>query len=163
MRRQLGARALGRIPPHITLVPPLDVPRAELPAVLLLLERAAGRSRPLTFVLGPPATFFPPTPVVYLEVAGDLDALEDLRLSLCAGPLARVAGRRRERRPFVPHLTLDQRIDPARIPAALGSFADYRGSADLDELTLLSFDEESGRWDALAAAPLGRGGQPAGQ
>ena len=150
LRRALGAAALERIAPHCTLVPPLNVREEHLDTVLDHLRSAAGRSAPIAVTLGPPGTFWPRTPVLYLAVGGDLDAIAALRSDLGTGPLAPPAGR--VERDFVPHVTLDQRIDPARLPQALEAMADYRAEYCFERVCLLEQDRR-----ASLAAARGRG------
>ena len=76
-----------------------------------------------------------------------------LRGGLVKGPLA-PPGRRRERA-FVPHLTLDQRIEPARLQHALAALADYRAQYCFERLTVLEQDAQH-RWWPLADAASGR-------
>jgi 2'-5' RNA ligase/N-acetylglutamate synthase-like GNAT family acetyltransferase len=153
LRRALGAGALERIEPHVTLVPPVNVKEEDLEAALRVFREAAVALAPLRLELGPPATFLPRTPVVYLEVGGDLEELSRLRDLLSKGPLSPPAGR--EERDFVPHVTLDQKIAPERAPAVLEALADYRQRATVNEVSLLQFDEATRRWEVLAAALLG--------
>ena len=70
LRRGLGDPALDRVAPHLTLVPPLNVPVDRLGDALGVLRRAAGRARPLDLVLGPARRFDSDEGVVYLAVAG---------------------------------------------------------------------------------------------
>lgn len=153
LRRALGAAALERIAPHVTLVPPVNVAEDDLENALFLFRQAAFAVGPLRLELGPPATFLPRTPVVYLQVGGDTEDLVTLRRLLSEGPLASPAGR--EEREFVPHVTLDQKIAPERAPAVLQALADYRQTTTVSELSLLQFDEGDRRWKTLAAAALG--------
>ncbi|HLY84198.1 MAG TPA: 2'-5' RNA ligase family protein, partial [Acidimicrobiales bacterium] len=162
LRRAVGDPALDRVPAHLTLVPPVNVRAQSLPAALATLRRAAAAGpRHLTLSLGPPATFLPANPVLYLEVGGDVDALVALRSRVLAGPLERPLTW-----PFVPHVTLADRAEPARIAAALASLDGYRALVTFDALQLL---EERGhsadrRWSPIAdvalgpAAVVGRGG-----
>jgi 2'-5' RNA ligase len=153
LRRALGAAALRRIPPHVTLVPPVNVAEGELDDAVELVRRVAADASSIRLELGPPATFWPDTPVVYLEVGGDLEAVASLRESLLNGPL-----HREDRRAFVPHVTLDQHIDPSRIPAALQALADYRAAVTVELVTTLQLDEsvDPRVWRPIAAATLGR-------
>ncbi len=153
LRRALGATALKRIAPHCTLVPPLNVGEADIDAVFEHVREAAARSSPISVTLGPPATFWPRTPVLYLCVGGDLEAMGQLRGGLVKGPLAPPESRRE--RAFVPHLTLDQRIEPARLQHALAALADYRAQYCFERLTVLEQDAQH-RWWPLADAALGR-------
>lgn len=156
LRRALGDPTLPRIPPHLTLVPPVNVREDRLPDALAVLRDAAAATRPLRLRLGPPATFLPANPTIYLEVAGDL-AVRD---RVFREPLARALTW-----PFVPHVTIADDIDPERIPAALAALADYTAEITVDRVHLL--EEGPGRtWAPIADAPfaapavIGRGGLP---
>lgn len=158
LRRALGDPALGRIPPHVTLVPPVNVPEGRLPDALALLRAAAAATRPFRLVLGPPATFWPVNPVVHLPVGGDDNAVVTLRDRVMRPPLARSVTL-----PFVPHVTLADGCPPERIEAALAALAGYEVTAFVDRVHLLC--QGPGRvWaavaDAVFAAPavVGRGG-----
>jgi 2'-5' RNA ligase len=148
LRRALGDGALGRIPAHLTLVPPVNVAEGALADAVVVLREAAKTTRPLNLRLGPPTTFEPVTPVVYLAVAGDVETLHALRERVFVPPLARDLTH-----PFVPHVTLADDMDPGRIPAALAGIADYVADVHIDALHLL--EEGRGRvWRAIAEAPL---------
>ena len=157
MRRALGDGTLGRMPAHLTLVPPVNVRVDRLGEALAVLRRAAAATRPFTLRLGPPATFLPDNPTLYLAAAGDVQALRD---KVFVDPLARPLTW-----PFVPHVTLADEADPDRIAAACGALAGYEVDVTFHRLHLLR--EGPGRvWapiaDAAFAAPavIGRGGLP---
>jgi 2'-5' RNA ligase len=159
LRRALGDGALGRIPAHLTLVPPVNVREDRLGEALAVLRRAAAATRPFTVTLGPPATFLPDSPTVYLAV-GDADPVHTLRTRTFVDPLARALTW-----PFVPHVTLADDADPDRIPAALTALADYQVDITFARVDLLR--EGPGRiWTPIADAPfaapavIGRGGLP---
>ncbi len=161
LRRALDDGALGRIPPHITLVPPVNVREDHLGDALALLRAAAAATRPLELTLGPVGTFLPVNPVVYLEVTGEAgDRLRGLRDAVFAGPLARHLTW-----PWVPHVTLADEASADRIAAAVTALAGYRVEATFDRVHLLR--ENAGRtWEPIADAPfaapavVGRGGLP---
>lgn len=157
MRRALGDGTLGRMPAHLTLVPPVNVREDRLGEALAVLRRAAAVTRPITVTLGPPATFLPDNPTLYLTAAGDVQALRD---RVFVDPLARLLTW-----PFVPHVTLADEADPDRIAAALEALADYAVDVTFERIHLLR--EGPGRvWtpiaDAQFAPPavIGRGGLP---
>jgi GNAT superfamily N-acetyltransferase len=131
----------------------VNIREENLEAVLEHVRTAASKSSPIGVDLGPPATFWPRTPVVYLEVGGELDAMSQLQRHLAAGPLAPPPGR--GERDFVPHLTLDQRIEPGRLPHALKALADYRATYCFQRVSVLEQDSEH-RWRPMADAALGR-------
>lgn len=149
LRRGLGDGALGRIPAHLTLVPPVNVAAADLPAALAVLRAAAAAGAPLRLVLGPAVTFHPVTPVVYLEVGGDLAGLAALRERVFRPPLARPLSF-----PFVPHVTLADEMAERRIPSAVAALVDFRAEVTIDRVHLLL--EHAGRhWLPVADAAFG--------
>jgi 2'-5' RNA ligase len=149
LRRGLGDTRRERIAPHITLVPPVNLNGADLPAALDVLRRAASRVEgPLELTLGPVGTFAPRNAVVYLGVGGDLENLRRLRTASGATPLDR-----QERRPWVPHVTLATGVADARIDAAIRGLQHYAAVAATDRVVLLSEFER--RWTPLADATLG--------
>ena len=157
MRRALGDGTLGRMPAHLTLVPPVNVREDRLGEALAVLRRAAASTRPFAVHLGPPATFLPDNPTLYLAAAGDIQALRD---KVFVDPLARPLTW-----PFVPHVTLADEADPDRIAAANHALAGYEVDVTFHRVHLLR--EGPGRvWapiaDAAFAAPavIGRGGLP---
>ncbi len=161
LRRALGAD-VERVPPHVTLVPPVNVRDDALAEALAVLRAAATATTPapLRLSLGPPTTFHPVTPVVYLAVAGDLAGLAELRDRVFTPPLARPIGFE-----FVPHVTLNEDMEPERIPAAVAALADFTAEVELDRVHVLR--ESPGRfWRPVADAPfvtpavVGRGGLP---
>lgn len=157
MRRALGDGTLGRMPAHVTLVPPVNVREDRLGGALAVLRRAASATRPFRVTLGPPATFLPDSPTLYLQVEGDVQALRD---RVFVEPLARPLTW-----PFVPHVTLADEASPERIAGAVAALADYRVDVTFDRLHLLR--EGPGRiWEPIAdarfgpPAVIGRGGLP---
>ena len=160
LRRALGDGTLDRIPAHLTLVPPVNVNDADLADALRVLREAAAASGPLRLELGPPTTFHPVTPVVYLAVGGDLEGLHALRERVFRPPLSRPLSHA-----FLPHATLADEMDPARIPPALAALAGYRADVTFERVHVLR--EGRGRvWRPVADAPfappavIGRGGLP---
>lgn len=160
LRRALGDGALGRIPAHLTLVPPVNVREDRLAEALAVLRRAAAATRPFTVSLGPPATFLPDNPTLHLGVVDDDERVRALRDRVFVDPLARSLTW-----PFVPHVTLADEAEPDRIAAALTALADYRVDVTFCRVHLLR--EGPGRvWAPIADAAfapevvIGRGGLP---
>src|SRR5438876_11352846 len=90
LRRACGDGALGRIPAHLTLVPPVNVRDDRLHDALDVLRGAAAATRPFVVELGPPATFLPDSPTLYLAVTGDgVETVDALRERVFVEPLAR--------------------------------------------------------------------------
>ncbi len=156
LRRALGTRTIERIPPHITLVPPVNVRLEDDAHVGALMRESAAASGPIELDLGPVATFWPHNPVLYLAVTGeaeDLQRMERLRLDLLQEPL--VGPRTRTERPFVPHVTLEVGMSDRRLHAGLEALQDYRQTYVFERLTLLELCDGR-RWDPVADVHLGR-------
>ncbi|MHB1534291.1 MAG: GNAT family N-acetyltransferase [Acidimicrobiales bacterium] len=150
LRRGLGDPALGRLDPHVTLVPPINLRASDLgPALQLLRKAAASLAGPLDLTLEPPATFLPDNPVLYLPVGDDLGDLRRLRDAVFAPPLERVLSW-----PWTPHVTLADGVAESRIRAALDALDRYRAVVHVERLVLL--EQAAGRiWAAVADAALG--------
>ena len=150
LRAALGDPALGRIPAHLTLVPPVNVREDRLDDAFGVLRAAAADAvGPLTLTLGPVATFLPANPVAYLAVGGDLEGLHALRDRVFREPLDRPLTW-----PFVPHVTVADDAPVDRIEAAVVALAPYRAEVVLDHVHVL--EEGPGRvWTPIADARLG--------
>ncbi|MBV8162171.1 MAG: GNAT family N-acetyltransferase [Acidimicrobiia bacterium] len=162
LRRACDDGAAGRVPPHLTLVPPVNVREDALDDAVAVLRRAAAAARPFTVQLGRPATFLPDNPTLYLSVAGPgLDAVVALRDRVFSSPLERPLTW-----PFVPHVTLADEMPAERIAAAVEALAGYGATVTFKRVHLLEETKTAaGRvWrpsaDAPFAAPavVGRGG-----
>lgn len=160
LRLAVGDPALARIPPHLTLVPPVNVREDRLRDALRVLREAAASTRPFELVIGPPATFLPVNPVLYLDVGGEVDPLLELRDRVFREPLSRELTW-----PFVAHVTIADDAEPQRIEASLEALASFRIRVTFERVHLLR--ENPGRvWEPMADATfatpavIGRGGLP---
>ncbi len=161
LRRATGDGTHGRVPAHVTLVPPVNVNREQLGEALATVRAAAAATRPFRVRLGAPATFLPANPVLYLPLVGQgRAAVFDLRERVFRPPLTRPLTW-----PFVPHVTIADEAQPKRIAAAEVALCDYSADVFFDRLHLL--EEGHGRvWTPMADAPfappavVGRGGMP---
>ena len=146
LRRALADGALGRIPAHLTLVPPVNVREGDLAKALAVLSAAAAATVPFAVTLGPPASFLPDSPTLYLPAAGT--EVVELRNRIFVEPLARPLSW-----PFVPHVTLADDAPPERIRAAVVALGDFRIAVRFERVHLLR--EGAGRvWEPIADAPF---------
>lgn len=162
LRRACDDGALGRIPSHLTLVPPVNVREDAMADALRVLRTAAASVAPFTLQLGPPATFLPNSPTLYLAAWGPgADALQRLRDGVFYPPLERPLTW-----PFVAHVTLADEMAPDRIAAAIEALAGYRATVTFERVHLLeeSKTAEGRVWQPIADASfappavVGRGG-----
>lgn len=177
LRRALGDQLVGQAPPHVTLVPPVNVPDDEIDRALTIVRQAAASiAGPVSVSLGPIATFAS-NGVLYLPVQnstqtlggtleagseastgranrhGGSDALAaifELRNRVMRPPLWRHVSHE-----FVPHVTLRTNPDQMLIPAALLAFAGFQIPVTFRSLTLLQLGPD-GAWSSLADCPLGK-------
>jgi 2'-5' RNA ligase/N-acetylglutamate synthase-like GNAT family acetyltransferase len=161
LRRALGVDT-GYIPPHITLVPPVNVNESDVPdALAVLRESATVTASPLQLTIGPLDTFLPRTPVLFLSVSGELDRLDDLHRTCNRGPL-----HREERRAYVPHVTLTRRLAPDDDSTLRRLLGHFHAPVTIDRLHLLEqvVSDRGRHWtpcaDAVFASRrvVGRGG-----
>lgn len=152
LRRALGVSPIERVPPHITLVLPINVRDEDVDDALALTRRvAAEQPMRLHITIGPIKTFAPVTPVVYLSVDGPgLDAIRSMRDALDTGPFAQEL-----KHPYVPHVTLSDDASDAEIQGALASLTHYVEPITLDGITVLEQDEADRMWRPIADAPFG--------
>ena len=148
LRRALGDPARERIPPHLTLVPPVNVREEHVEDAIAVLRHAAASSAPFTLTLGPPSTFLPENPVVYLAVSGAVDELHVLRDAVFTPPLERKLSW-----PFVPHVTLADGIAPERVRDAVAVLGDYERDVTIASVHLL--EERERAWTPIADVPFG--------
>lgn len=152
IRLALGDGALRRVPPHITLVPPVNVPERDLPSAFATVRRAAAAIAPLELRIGGAQTFQPVNPVAYLRVDGSSDhigALSALRSACLSGPLDRP-----QEHEFVPHVTIADELAAPRLDAVGSVLADFRVDVTIDRVHVLA--EQPGRvWVPIADTPLG--------
>jgi 2'-5' RNA ligase len=158
LQRAVGARP--RVAPHVTLVPPVNVRADRVDDALATVRRAAASVPPIHLRIGPAATFWPVTPVLYLAVGGQIDQLRRLRDAVFVEPLAHVLDHE-----FVPHVTVGESlgdVDLAILAAALDS---YQEEITVTRVSVLEEGEDR-HWEPIADAPLGgprivgRGGLP---
>ena len=151
LRRALGVHPVDRVPPHITLVAPINVADDDMDAAVALATRVASEQRePLHVVVGPVRTFSPITPVIYFEVSGPgLDAIRHLRDELDAGPFAQELAHE-----YVPHVTLNDDATDDELHGALASLTHFREVVRLDGITVMEQGDDK-VWRAIADAPFG--------
>ena len=162
LRRALGSSSLGLIPPHLTLVPPVNVRVDDLDAGLAALRAVGDRAVPFELRLGPPTSFHPVTPTVYLAVGGDVDAVHRLRNDVFARPFVREL-----LHAFVPHVTLTEEVSIDRIAAVTEMLQHYAVEVAIDRLHVLEqvrLNDGRRRWVPIVDVPfrprvvLSRGG-----
>jgi 2'-5' RNA ligase len=150
LRRALGDRQLGRIDPHVTIIPPINLREEDLPDALAVVQAAARAAEPMSLALGPVETFAETSPVRFLAVE-PWEPVTQLYRACWTGVLERP-----EKRPFHPHVTVDIDGSPTDGPdPALDLLTGYRAEVVVDRVTVLENVERG--WDPYIAYRFGLG------
>jgi len=146
LRTTFGGGTPERIPPHITLVPPVNCSLAEFDALRAVVIKFALATSPFTITLDGADIFHTAREVVYLRVKD-------------GGVIAEMASQlsRASERPFIPHVTIWQGKSEYRAGALRESLALFERPVEIDRLALLASD--STRWAQETEVMLGYGGR----
>lgn len=159
LRRALGDRQFGKIDPHITIVPPINLRDDDVAEAMATVDAAAAGCAPCELTLGPVETFGPTSPVRFLRVE-PAAPVEVLHAACWTGVFDR-----EEKRPFHPHVTIDIDGGPTDVAdPALRLLAGFTTDVRVDEVTLLEHhhDDAGRRWEPFSRYPLrGRAAPPA--
>lgn len=150
-----GSRNAVRLPPHITLLPPMrQAVDFEGVCIGALAAFTAGEA-PFEVALDGFAWFGDRTLFVQVSAGAALRAFHARLLAWCAAHLPQVCP---EGRPYTPHLILATRdLPPAQVPALRQLFAG-RGYAAVFAVAQLTLFRHDGRqWQPRAALSLGAG------
>ncbi len=151
LRRALGDRQLGRIDPHITIIPPINLHEDDIAEAMAVVQAASSGREPFRVTVGPVETFGEESPVRYLAV-DPWDEVVALYRRCWTGVFDRP-----ERRSFHPHVTVD--IDGGVTGGpdpALDVLAHYSAEVVLDRVTLLEHVDEPAarRWEPYSSYRL---------
>jgi len=120
-RAKVGDVQANLVPPHVTLLPPTEVPVAERLSISAHLAQVARNHPPFDMHLYGTGTFRPVSDVVFVAVARGIGNCELIANEVRTGPLAR-----RLSFPYHPHVTVAHDV-----PADMLELA-YTGLADVD-------------------------------
>jgi 2'-5' RNA ligase len=147
-RTALGDKSALGIPTHITLMPPFEATRDDLPAIERHLTEAAEQNAPFKLHLRGTGTFRPVSPVVFVVVVEGISACEQLAFSIRRGPLAHEL-----QFPYHPHVTVAHHLDDASLDKAFGELAAFECDFTADQFSLYVHDEGTG-WVPTRDFPL---------
>lgn len=114
IRTAIGDPMAAKVPPHVTVMPPLAVPAELREEVFEHLRLVATQNRPFRISLGSANTFEPVSPVAYLQVLQGATQCEQLAEDVRSGPLDYAL-----RFPYHPHVTLAQNLPRPALTKAL--------------------------------------------
>jgi 2'-5' RNA ligase len=147
-----GSRNAVRLPPHITLVPPLRQDDDFEARCTASLAAFAATQAPFTVGLQDFAWFGNRTLFVHVSEAAAAKAFHAALMTWCSSHLPEVKS---ENRPFTPHLTLATRdLPPAQVPELRQLFGTRRYSAAFEVRQFTLFRHNGQQWQARATFEL---------
>ncbi|GLY27819.1 2'-5' RNA ligase family protein [Kineosporia sp. NBRC 101731] len=125
-RAGFGDPLAAEIPPHITLLPPTQVPAGDDQAIQDHLRAVAAVTTRFSITLGGTGSFRPISPVVFVKLEDGAEHCADLQRLIRTGPLKRAL-------PFDyhPHVTVAHHLDDPAMDRAESELADYRSTFDV--------------------------------
>ena len=130
-REEVGDPLAQAVPPHITLMPPTDIPAQQLDAFRQHLQAVAREHGPFTMHLRGTGTFRPVSPVVFVQVAQGIPMCERLEHAVRRGPVSRDL-----EFPYHPHVTIAHGIEDAGLDRAFHGMAGFEASFEVSQFHL---------------------------
>lgn len=139
-RVRSGDNQAGKVPPHVTLLPPTRVAESALSDVRRHLTDVAAVAVPFELHLHGTGTFRPVSQVVFVTVASGISYCELLEADLRSGPLERDIDY-----PYHPHVTVAHDVPADMLDAAYDGLSGYDARFTVDAFTAFEQDRD-GRW-----------------
>ncbi|MET0712790.1 MAG: 2'-5' RNA ligase family protein [Jiangellaceae bacterium] len=148
-RREFGDPLACAIPPHITLLPPTDVPVAELPTVEEHVAEVAAAGEQFRVRLRGTASFRPVSPVVFVALVEGISGCEMLSKSVRTGPLPVELTY-----PYHPHVTVAHDLPDDVLDRAFEQLADYAADFTVTAFSLYEHGADQ-VWRPRHSFPVG--------
>jgi 2'-5' RNA ligase len=147
-RSKVGDPQASLVPPHVTLLPPTEVPTADRAAISRHLAEVARCHPPFDMHLSGTGTFSPVSDVVFVSVARGIGSCELLANDVRRGPLARSLNF-----PYHPHVTVAHDVPADMLELAYSGLADLSAEFRVEAFT--EFEQTpSGAWAVAREYPL---------
>jgi 2'-5' RNA ligase len=148
-RASFGDPEAERIPPHITLLPPTEVPDDTQDDVMQHLDRVAASSRAFTVRLRGTASFRPVSPVVFMQLVTGIAECERLENAVRSGPLERDLAFY-----YHPHVTVAHHLTDEQLDLAAQTLEGFDCVFDVTEFFLYEHGAD-GVWRPERSFPFG--------
>ena len=147
-RAKVGDPQANSVPPHVTLLPPTEVPLSRRPAIVKHLTAVARNHPPFDMHLSGTGTFQPVSDVVFVTVARGIGNCELLATDVRQGPLERSLAY-----PYHPHVTVAHDVPGDMLELAYNGLADL--SAEFRVTAFTEFEQTAdGAWAVAREYPL---------
>jgi 2'-5' RNA ligase len=142
-RSKVGDPQASLVPPHVTLLPPTEVPVADRAAISAHLAEVARCHAPFDMHLSGTGTFAPVSDVVFIAVARGIGSCELIANDVRRGPLERSLSF-----PYHPHVTVAHDVPTDMLELAYSGLADLSAEFRVDSFT--EFEQTPGGAWAVA-------------
>jgi 2'-5' RNA ligase len=147
-RAKVGDPQAGRVPPHVTLLPPTEVTAGDRTLISAHLAEVARAHPPFDMHLSGTGTFHPVSDVVFVAVARGIGNCELLANDVRRGPLARSLSF-----PYHPHVTVAHDVTADMLEFAYSGLADLSAEFRVEHFT--EFEQtHDGSWAVAREYPL---------
>ena len=147
-RTKVGDPQARLVPPHVTLLPPTEVPATDRAAVAEHLAEVARAHPAFTMHLAGTGTFSPVSDVVFVAVARGIGDCELIATDVRRGPLDRPLAY-----PYHPHVTVAHDVAPDMLELAYSELADLSAEFRVEHFT--EFEQTpTGAWAVAREYPL---------
>jgi 2'-5' RNA ligase len=158
VHRLTGSRNAVRLPPHITLLPPLHADNDFEGACTAALTEFAATQAPFSVAVQDFAWFGNRTLFVHVSESAALKRFHAQLLAWCDGRLPQVLP---ENRPYTPHMTLATRdLPPAQVPELRQLFSERTYAAEFAVMQFTLFRHNGQQWQPRATFVLGEQAPP---
>lgn len=130
------------IPPHVTILAPIDVDADAMPAVTRHLAAVARVTSPFRLEVAGASSFRPVTPVVFIALGAGAAECVALESRVRSGDMAVEL-----RYPYHPHVTIAHDVADDVLDDALAQLSDFEFSQDVDRMGL--YENVAGRWELV--------------
>ena len=139
--------SVGRMPAHITILPPFDLDSDVLPGVVDHLSAVASECAPFEVELHGTGTFQPVSPVVFIALARGISSCEQVETRVRTGVLSVES-----RFPYHPHVTLAHDVSDEVLTRAFVEFTDFRAAFTVMTMHMFRLDDDG--WHPVQAFAL---------
>ena len=147
-RGKCGDPQASLVPPHVTLLPPTEVPLRERSAISEHLARVAATHAPFDLQLAGTGTFRPVSEVVFVAVVHGMVECELIATDVRTGPLCRSLAF-----PYHPHVTVAHDVSAEMLDMASAGLSDLRAEFRVESFT--EFEQlPGGAWAVAREYPL---------
>lgn len=138
-REDIGDPMASHIPPHITLVPPVDLDPGVALDVHEHLATAAGTMAPFAVHLRGTGSFRPLSPVVFVALVEGIAGCEALERQVRSGLLGVDLNY-----PYHPHVTVAHDVEDAVLDRAFEELGGFEARFTVDSFVLYEHDDAAG-------------------